>query len=743
MELDPEHVETAEPLSELYFKRKEWGPLVPLLEMLARKSSRKTNREMTQLYHRLAKAADQLGDAERATKYYKQSFDLDPTYLPTLLDRAALLYKLEQWDDAFRIYQTILVHHRDSQKDQDIVDLFFRLGRIKLKLGERTKAVNMFEKALEIQGGHRPTLDALIELYTESNDWEAVIKQKRAILTTSHDVDEKFSVGEQIASIYKDKLNNPQKAIASHLEALELKPTDRQLLHNLLDLFSETKQWKKAIEILLKLAELESGKVKSKFLVAAGNIANYELHSTDDAVDFYNQALDADSDDLKAFERIDKIMTAKKDWRNQERNYRKMIKRLGAEPVPEKRGTQIALWHALGEIYRSRLKDYKAAMAAFEVAVSLDKDSLPRHQILAELYQMSGADSYDKAVQEYRYLIRNAGEIGDTTGYMKTLRRLFMEMQLYDRAWCVSSALSFLRKADPEEQQFFEQYRPKGFVRARARLTEELWQKNVYHPDEDRYVSHIFATVSSAVAAAYAKEHKDWGLKRKDKRDVQNDQLLFSKVFNYLVQVLAVPQPELYLRPESPGELDMANAREKATLTPSFVVGSALLQGRPEKELAYAVAKKLTYMRPDHFVRWPTVVPTMAQLRVVFLAALKLSQPSFTVKPEVAQAVGQYLDLLRRLVPPQMMEQLTVVVQKFIATKAEADITRWARAVDYTSTRAGFLMCNDLDIAARLVQSEPVAVGVAEPKDKIRDLVQWSISDEYFAVREFLGLVIG
>ena len=460
-------------------------------------------------------------------------------------------------------------------------------------------------------------------------------------------------------------------------------------------------------------------------------------------MEFYNQALDADPDDLKAFERIDKIMTAKKDWRNQERSYRKMIKRLGAEPPPEKRPTQIALWHALGEIYRSRLKDFKSATAAFEVAVSLDKDALPRHQILAELYQMAGPDTYDKAVQEYRFLVKNTQDFGEMAVHLKTLRQLFMEMQLYDRAWCVASALAFLRKADAEDQQFFEQYRPKGFVRARARLTEELWQKNIYHPDQDRFISHIFATVSGVAALGFAKEHKDWGLKRKDKRDVANDQLLFSKVFNYLVQVMGVPQPELYLRPETPGELEMANAHEKGQPLPSFVVGSSLLQGRPEKELAYVTSKKLAFMRPDHFVRWPSVVPTLSNLRSVFLAALKFAQPAFQVKPEMAPSVAQYVELFRKTMPPQMKEQLSVVVQRFVASKAEADLPRWAAAVDYTTTRAGFLMCNDLDVAARLVQAEPVAVGAAEPKDKIRDLLQWSISDEYFAVREHLGLVIG
>jgi hypothetical protein len=213
-------------------------------------------------------------------------------------------------------------------------------------------------------------------------------------------------------------------------------------------------------------------------------------------------------------------------------------------------------------------------------------------------------------------------------------------------------------------------------------------------------------------------------------------------VFNYVSQVLNIAQPELYLKPESPGEMDMANARDKATLVPAFVVGASLLQGRPEKELAYVVGKKLALMRPDHFVRWPTVVPTVAELKVVFLAALKLAQPNVPVKPEFEQAVAQYLDILRKMVAPQLLEQLGVVVQRFLATQAEADLKKWANAVDYTATRAGYLMCNDLEVAARLAQAEPVTVGNDDPKEKVRDLVQWTISDEYFALREQLGLTI-
>jgi golgin subfamily B member 1 len=273
LSLDPEHVEAAEPLADLYFRSQEWAPLVPILEMLARKADRKANKELNLLYYRLAKAADQLGDAEKALRYYKQAYDLDSTHLPTLLDRANLLYRRQAWDDAFKLYQTVLVHHRESQKDSDIVEIFHRIGQIKLKVNERPKAINMFEKALEIQPGHRATLDALTDIYGAAGDWESVIRQKRALLAHTEDPDEKLRVHEQIIAVYKDKLKNPQKAIAAYLEALELRPNAHHLLHDVLDLFTETKQWKKAVEILMRLAGTEKGRLRAKYLEAAGNIS--------------------------------------------------------------------------------------------------------------------------------------------------------------------------------------------------------------------------------------------------------------------------------------------------------------------------------------------------------------------------------------------------------------------------------------------------------------------------------------
>jgi len=107
-------------------------------------------------------------------------------------------------------------------------------------------------------------------------------------------------------------------------------------------------------------------------------------------------------------------------------------------------------------------------------------------------------------------------------------------------------------------------------------------------------------------------------------------------------------------------------------------------------------------------------------------------------------AVDKYFQaMVRGGLNPVVHEQLTKVVKRFFETRAEADLNRFGSGVDLTASRAGFILCNDLEVAAKMVSQEPVAVGGMQPKDKIKELVLYSLSEEYFQVRQHLGLSIG
>ncbi|MCK5797735.1 MAG: tetratricopeptide repeat protein [Deltaproteobacteria bacterium] len=740
--IDPDHEEAGEPLAHIYFRDGRYEEVEIVLDMLIRKADRRDNHRLQDLYYKLGKTCDVLGKSDKALKYYRAAYDIDSTHLPTLLGMADLLHRMEDWDRAFKIYQTILVHHRDSQGSEEIVEIFYRLGNIKLKLGERKKALNMFEKALEINSYHRSTLEAIVDLQVKQNDWEAVVQAKRALLETA-DVDEKFEIYQELGEIFREKVRSPERAVESFGAAADLKPESHAVLHKLIELFSETEQWHRAVEIVERLADMESnGRIKARYLYSAAVINRDKMKDLDESLRFFNASLDhqlstidasteVKPEDLKAFEAMDRICTQRKDWKTQDRNYRKMIKRLSPDGQTE---LKIMLWHALGEIYRSRLRDFPSAIAAFEMAAELQPEMMQRHEILAELYVIAGPDYSEKAILEHQTLIKNSPFKIDS---YQALRRIYMENNQYDKAWCLCSTLSFLKKADAEEQQFYEQYKQRGFVRAKARMTDEIWHRDLFHPDEDPYIGTIFSAIAPVVGEMTAQVHKKFGLKRKERRDLATDQALFSKVFNYVTSVLNVVQADVYFKQQSPTGLQMAHTTE----IPSFVVGADLLRGRPEKELGFAIAKELSNLRPEHFLR--RVLPAASQLRTVFFAALKMSNSEFPVPPADMGEVEKILKYVRDRMHMGQLEQLAGVVKRFIEGRGEVNLNKWLMGVEWTANRVGFVLCNDLEVAAKMVSTEPASVGGLPPKEKVKELVLYSVSEEYFRVRAELGLTIG
>lgn len=753
--LDPEHVEAAEPLSELYFAAEQWHPLMPLLDMLVRKAQQEHRdpRELNEMYYRTARCADEIGDYDKALQYYRAAYDIDSTYLPTLVGRADLLYKMQRWEEAGKIYQTILVQHHASQGEGDVVRIYYRLGMVRQNLGERRKALNMFEKALEIDPTHRDTLHAVIDLQTAQEDFEAVIQAKRSLLATADNA-EKVQLLDEIGDIYVQPLGNSQKAISAYLEALDIEPENHQLLQKVLERYTETQQWKKAVSVIERFIELEKDpRFKGSYYQAAGTICRDELKAMDEALDYYDRALDCFFQDpdklpenlwkraLKAFQAIDKILTTKRDWKAQERSYRRMIKRLSAETENPRTGVLVQLWHSLGEIYRSRLKHYESAMQAFEIAKQLDPTNSDRKEILAELYLVAGPDYIEKAVGLHMEMLHEDPFKYDS---YKALYRIYMDSHQYDKAWCICNALAFLKKADPEQMQFYEQYKPRGFVKAKQPMNPESW-RNIYHPNENRYISAIFGAIWQGPATLRALPHKNFGLRKKDRRDIANDQLLFSKIFYYVAQVIGfMPPPDVYLLDNRPGEIQLVNLVEKKRLAPpSFVVGQNLLQGRPEKEVAFVSAKYLGQARPEHYLR--LALSTNTERKVALLSAIVLVQPNFPIPPELHQPVAQYTTEMRNVLShyPAIYEQLGALVQRFLQNAPEVDLARWAHAVDATSYRLGFVLCGDLEVAARLVSADPVMVGGPQPKDKIKELILFAVSEDYFAIRKQLGLQIG
>ena len=744
LKLDPDNVAAGEKVSDRLVAAERWEDAIPVLEMLARRSEAGDRLERARRETQLGQAYEALHRTEKATKHFRLAVEADPDNLDAALGLAQTMITAaqaaegssasmeEQWKEIDRRYREVLARHRTGLADGQVADIWYRLGVTSRALGDDRKAENAFRRALERDPGHEETLSALVELGSARGEWKTVIEAKRALVDRAPE-SLQVKLLDEIGEIQRGKLKDPGTAVGAFLEALKLAPQSHQLLHKLLECYTELKQWRRAVETLGELAQQETSPPRrSKYHYAAAVIARDELADTELAVDRFSLTLDDAPNTPKAFEAVDKLLTDARDWKNLARAVRKHLKRLGDDAEPEK---LLELWTRLGDLYLDHLNNNELAIEAFEIAAQLDPDNLQRHEQLADLYLEAGEARRGDAISELQTLLQFAP---DRVEVYKALSKLYLDEGELDKAWCLAQALVFLGAASDSERALYVKYRPATFIPATRRLTEELWQKAVTHPREDRHVGAIFASTLGSIAATTAEPPQAFGLDPAARTDIERDNKLVSRVVKYATGVLALDPPPMVWLDQGDG-LRVANTTDKGRLAPSLLVGPSHQQKSDERELAFEVGKRLAYLRPERFVTF--ALQTLPKIENAFTASLVAANAT-TNEVQVSDDARKLGVSMQKTVPGAHLEQVAALAHKLGSRLGNGLVTGWRSATDLTANRVGLILANDLESAAKAIATETASTSGLPVKERLRDLLAYAASESYFAVRRHLGLTV-
>ena len=735
-----EPVTAGERLVPIYLGAGRFAELEPVLQVLVRRARGGGGEggdaaldavRTSDLESRLAFTAHKLGKIEQAIAGYERALALAPTSLPALAGLADLQFERAAWAEVDRLYRALLAQHEAALPEKELLDVYVRLGRAATELGDREAALGYYEKASAQSGQNQSALEGIAGLHADEGDYAALVLDKRALLGLA-DPAGKVRLFEEIGEIYLGKLNNLPQGIAAFQSALAIEPTRRQTLHRLLELFTSARLWGQAADTLVRLAALETApEMRAKYLYTAALIRRDELNDAEGAVELLNQSLEEAPAEIKAFDAIERTLTESGTWKELARNYRKMIKRLPAQGFVELR---VRLWNSLGEVSLRRLDDREMATTAFEVASSLEPENLQRHELLADLYVQGGPDRIDKAIAEHQLLVARSP---DRLASYRALAKLYRDSGALDKQWCVAATLTFLRKADAELVQFYEHHRPRELRTAKRSFTDDIWAK-VAHPDEDRFVAAVFMLLGHFVAATAAQQHQAVGLRRKERVDVGRDDRVPLPTLRYVAQTLELPPPDVFFRDVDPQSLSLLNLQEKGALTPAFVIGQGYGRHIDEHDVVFELGKRMAFLRPERFLR--CAVPSVSALDIALRSALALVGAG--IGPGAYNGeVDKLTDQLRRMVPRSVIEQMAVVGQQLLSARGEViDMEAWMGATDLTAARVGFVLGSDLPAAARVISTEPASTSPLVAKQRLKDLIAYSVSESYFAVRKFLGL---
>ena len=116
--------------------------------------------------------------------------------------------------------------------------------------------------------------------------------------------------------------------------------------------------------------------------------------------------------------------------------------------------------------------------------------------------------------------------------------------------------------------------------------------------------------------------------------------------------------------------------------------------------------------------------------------------PTFPIQPELETPMREALTALERAITGSTRERLASLVAKLLSGGGALDLKKWVVAVDLTADRAGFLMAHDLQVAGELIKASGEEASAASVKERLKELILFATSEQYFALRAKLGLAI-
>ncbi len=250
LELTPKHLESAKALAEIYFRNEAWQKAGDLYRIVVEQVDKAhDSKEYCQKNYRLGYISEKIGDRERALNYYRAAFEADATYLPALEGLGQALLAAESWDEAQKVFQTILIHHRDALTESEVVDVQWQLGDVSMKMNQPDRAYKQFEKALEIDPDHGPSLRALAGLDESMENWHGTY-DRLSRLADALSGQERADVLMRLSTIARDNLADGTRSIEALERARRAGNAPLEVLERLAQQYMETRQSPQAVEVL-------------------------------------------------------------------------------------------------------------------------------------------------------------------------------------------------------------------------------------------------------------------------------------------------------------------------------------------------------------------------------------------------------------------------------------------------------------------------------------------------------------
>jgi tetratricopeptide (TPR) repeat protein len=344
------------------------------------------------------------------------------------------------------------------------------------------------------------------------------------------------------------------------------------------------------------------------------------------------------------------------------------------------------------------------------------------------------AGEYDPALDAFRKALEASPRNADT---YRAVLSAFEKAGRPDGRFHAASVLDVLGAADVNESLLASAHRPEGLLPAQGVLSEEDWKKKLFCPERDADLDAAFAALDQATllvgVETARRKRRSPALEEATAQDLEKSTTTLARTLAWSARLFGFVRPRFHVLESVSGAGLAVAPVEEATL----VAGKALGSGLSLPELVFLWSRTLVLLRPEHRAVALFTGPNELETLLAAVVALGTDAPRRGLDSDAKLLTRS----LRRHLRGPALATAAEAAKKVAGARLGARLAAFRRTVALAGGRAGLLGCGNLELAIKMTErfADPDAGPV---EAQVADLMRFSVSAEYAALRERIGVAV-
>ena len=439
--LDPTNRAAFTAYERLCYRREQWTEALRMYEAALKLIETQKSRSYrpADLYLRRGQVQLQyLQQVDEAAANYLRALESDAESDTTQATLERIYASRNQWKELLTAYERRAQLVRDDSKRVEILRRAARVATAKLR--DVIEAVRFYEKLHAVDPTDAESLDALEHHYESTRDFEKLVALLSTRVTLANEEQQIIALHMRIGLLCEEGLRDHDRAITAYRHVVEQQPTHREALDAMARLFEANERWAELLDVTKRQIRLVTDRAqKSLLYFKCGSVTEAKFGKEDDAIRYYEAAVRTSATCLPALHSLRDIYIRREDWVRVTQTL-ELESKLWTDDK-ERAGI---LAH-IGQLYLDKLKNPERAIQYYENALGVDKDCLPAHRALFQVYFDRG--DWQRAFAASQAMLARAvreGEPAERSAFL--VRRAQVAYRVGQLKIAVDSVLEALEK---------------------------------------------------------------------------------------------------------------------------------------------------------------------------------------------------------------------------------------------------------------------------------------------------------